>query len=151
MVRDRRPDLAFGCVGLQGLGVAFVVWSSFWDWARSGSRWRDSYQLFGVAERLGVTSPTVRHVLQLWVLLPAVAAAGACALAFRHWRLAVVIGIVVGAAAIAASVAVRNRPLLAGTGCDAALWGGILVVVTGLLAVVLPPHLGVRREPRANR
>ena len=135
-------------MGLHGAAVAFVVWTTFWPWARSGRQWRDSYELFGVAERLGVTSPGVRDLLHVWVFVPAASAVGAIAWAFGRRRVAAALGTAVGVAAVVAAIAVAQRPLASGSGLVAALWGGVVVVITGAFVIAQVRKSDVHRADR---
>ena len=127
-------------VGALGL----IALSTFGRWARSGRRWRNSYELFGVAERLGVTSRFVSDLMRLWVLVPAAIGAALVAFAFGHPRLGAALGFVIGVTAVGCSLAVRARPLRVGIGTTFTLVGGILAVVTGLAVTLAPRRMEVR-------
>lgn len=126
-----------------GATVVLVVATTFAPWLRSGAAVRDSYGVVRAADRLGVVDGWARTVLAwTWPFVPFAAALALLALVVGRDRpaaaLAVVVGVVVGVAAL--QVVRSPQP----TG-----WG----TVTGLaLAPVLIVQAAVAaRSPRSNR
>jgi len=136
MGRGRAQSVA---LGVSLVGVAVVVVGSFLPWARSGSRWRSSYQLLAVADRLGFTSGGLeRWGVRLWPVVPLLGAA-ALAAALHHRLAGAVLAAIVGAYALVLVWRVAVAPLPGGAGLAVTAVGAMMAVVGAVVAMLLRP------------
>jgi hypothetical protein len=130
-------------LGVHVLGLLGVLVTTFLRWARTGRQWRSSYDLFGVARRVGFTNNAMlASALRLWVLLPALVGLALVFAAFHRPRIGAAVGVVVGAAAVSAGAAVLTSTLHTGAAPAICLVAGILVLISGVAVFIGP----ARRE-----
>ncbi|WP_188940565.1 hypothetical protein [Nakamurella endophytica] len=149
---DHRPGTAdvrvTGAVALV-LGMALVVVASFLPWAVSGAVARNSYEVGGLAGRLGLGGAgAARTVLEVWPFLGPACVLPVLLVALGRWGTAAAVAAVLGVAtaALAATtlvvlggrqvVGVRLDP----TGPAVLLVGAVLAVAGAALVALLRPH-----------
>ncbi|MET0865521.1 MAG: hypothetical protein ABWZ98_14410, partial [Nakamurella sp.] len=92
---DRRVRPVVCLIGAAGL--VFVVLGSFLPWVISGEVRRSSYQIAGVVGRLGIGEGGLLAVLLgAWPFIGVLCTAPVLAAAFRWWRTAGSIGVLIG-------------------------------------------------------
>lgn len=127
---SRRLGILFGIPGL-----ALVIAGAFLPWLVSGSVRRSSFEIAGVADRIGVADGVGGALIAAWPAICAAFVLPVLVAAFRWWRTAGALAVVLG--------------LLAGGLSAAALWFGLgvgsvvrldpvgpTVMVTGSLLLV---------------
>ena len=121
-------------------GAVVIVVGTFLPWLRSGTRRRNSFEIFSLVERLGYSrSDLVGWGLRLWPILPLLVA---CAVALLWFRRGWVAAAVVAVAAVYAGVvsaAVRsaspNAIITVEYGTSITLAGAVLLAAGYLLTL----------------
>ncbi len=115
------------------IGAAVVVIGSALPWLRTGRRRRSSFEVFGLADRLGLSpSGPVGWAVRLWPVVPVlVIAAAALAWLAGTWSLPVAAVAVVYAGGVAAVVANVGDQRLVGieAGPTVTLLGAVLLLL----------------------
>jgi hypothetical protein len=115
------------------VGVAVVVVGAFAPWVRTGRRRRSSFDLVGVADRLGVVPSGVATVLARgWVLVPLLGAVALAALVIGAHRVAAVASVATGVYTLAMVWFVATSPLGTEAGLTTSMVGGMITVIGGL-------------------
>ena len=140
------------------LGIVAIIAGSFLPWAVSGGIGRNSYQLAGLAGRIGLLDGPAGTAVAAWPWLGPVCILPVLAGCLRWWRtaagLAVLCGLASGGVAALALIEVGTKErfgvALATTGPVTMLVGGALAVIAGVLVLVLGrrrpvPPAGTRR------
>jgi hypothetical protein len=129
------------------VAAVVVVLAAFLPWTVSGSAARHSFATVRSARLLDLGDhPVTAAALGAWYFVPAVAGLACLAAALGRRRLAGVASAFVGAAALAAAVAVLRAPLGVGAGVWVALPAGAFALVAGLWQLLGPG----RRRPNAR-
>ncbi len=137
------------------LGAVVAVGGTFLPWLRSGTRRRNSYEIFSLVDRLGFSpSSLVGWGLRLWPIVPLLLTAAATLLWFpRRW----LSGVTVAVASIYAgsvSAAVRSAPsttlIAVEIGPSVTLLGAVTLAVGSILATVRNSTLHGIRAPRGG-
>lgn len=102
-------------LGLAAAGLTFL------PWARSGQRWRSSYEVVDVAARAGVLPDGLAGAAPVWYLVPALTGALLLAAALRRPLAAGALATTLGALVGTGSVLVHRSPLDAAAVVTAAL------------------------------
>jgi hypothetical protein len=102
-------------------GIAVVV-GTFLPWLRSGARWRTSYELLGLVDRLGAARGPGASLLRWWPIVPLLVTASVVVAWWGFRRAAVVLAVMVCAAAIHVSVVVERGAGRAAMRTGAGLW-----------------------------
>jgi hypothetical protein len=135
------PPLA---AGVAVLGVVLVVVGSLLPWVRTGRRRRSSYDLIGLADRLGVLPAGAAGVLaRAWVLAPLLAGATVAAVALHRRTVAGVLAVVTGLYAVVLGALVWTSPLATEAGVAVSVSGGIVAGLGGGALIVLGRSDGV--------
>ena len=100
---------------------ATILVGTFLPWLHSGSRWRSSYDLFGLVQRLGFTEGgPIGLAVRAWPLVPLLVTVTVMLAWWRQTSLAVVSAVVVtaytGGVAVALTVGARRSPVDLGIG-----------------------------------
>lgn len=117
-------------------------------WGRSGRVDRSSFELVRLARRLDVLEGVMATVAKLWLTAPMVVAALTVAAISGQRRLALTLGAVVVAAAVALAIALHRSPLLPRYGVYVTMVGAGVLVIAVALSVV---HSRQIHEPRSKR
>lgn len=126
--------------GFMVVGLAVIGVSSFSDWTRTGTRYRNSYELVAVARRLEVVPNAALGALARgWVLAPLCSVLAVTALVYRIPRLAAVIAGLVSIATIALVLAVNSSPLRAEGAVTVAMAGAIMTLIGSVWAALARP------------
>jgi hypothetical protein len=121
-------------IGASAVGMVVVVAGSFLPWVRTGRRARASFDLVGVADRLGVVrSGVVTVVAHAWVLVPLLVAVALAATALGAARVAAVLAVVTGSATLLLAWTVLGSPLSIAPGLPVSTAGGMMAIVGGVL------------------
>ncbi len=103
----RRIRLRIACCWLTGCGLALVIAGSFLPWVISGTVRRSSYAIVGIVDRLGIAGDGLLAALvSHWPLLGALCFAPVVAAAFRWWRTAGILAVLIGLAASVVSIGI---------------------------------------------
>lgn len=125
------------------VGGALAVWGSFLGWVRTGSRSRNSYDVFRVVGRLGFAPDgPAATALRWWPLVPLLTVAAVVAVWWGWGRAGGVIGVVgalyagaVGAAVVGAPAAgpvdIGIGPAVTTAGAMVLLGGSIVAIIVG--------------------
>jgi hypothetical protein len=120
--------------GVAAIGLVALVAGSFLPWVRTGRRQRASFDLVGVADRLGVVPSGVATVVARgWILVPLLVAGGLAAIALGATRVAAGVAAVTGLATLFLAWTVFRSPLPAARGVVVSTVGGMMAVVGGVL------------------
>ncbi len=115
-------------------GVVGVVGGSLLPWVRSGATDRNSYESLRSAQRLDlVESETVSTALQLWYVMPVVAALVTVGLALHYPRLATVAAGTTAVLAAVCSVVALQSGVPVGAGPVTCLVGSVVLAVGTVL------------------
>lgn len=125
MATERTLGVVAAC-GLLAAGTTAL------DWARSGQRWRSSFELVDVAERAGVLPDRAAGLAPLWYLVPALAGALLVAAGLRRHALAGGAATTLGALVGTGSFLVERSPLVPGPAVTTALVLGTVTAIGGL-------------------
>ena len=130
-------------LSLMFLAAVLLVAGTFLPWIRSGTVWRNSYEVWQSADRLGVIEGRPAETLHLvWFLLPLGAAGLLVAVALDRPRLSAGLAGVMGALAVLGAVVALIAPLPTGAGPSVTLLGGIVLLAAAVGNLV---SLGRRR------
>jgi len=123
----------FGTLLVTAGGVV-VLTGSLMPWLRSGSRDRNSFQLYSVLRHLDAADDLLsRVVLRAWPLLP-LALAVTAVLAWAGWRRAsAVIALVAASEVVIACAAARRSALTSRPGIGVSFVGASLLIVGAVL------------------
>ncbi len=114
-------------------GVVSVV-AMFGPWVRSGSNYRNSFELVDLVDRLGFTRDgPVETAIRSWPLAPLLVVSAVVLTVWLRGRTGAVVAVVVGGSTVVVGVAMRTIPqsTLIGTG-----WGSALSVLGGTLMLL---------------
>ena len=118
-------------VALAGLAFATVL-----PWARSGSRSRNSYSLFAIAERLGVVTGTAATAARWWALVPGATLAAVALLQLGYRRVGTAVGALVALLSLLAVNAVAGSPLAGEIGLTSCATAAVAVLIFALVELV---------------
>jgi len=119
---------------LASAGGAVALLGSFLPWLRTGERERTSYELSGIARRLGVaTGPLERAVVVGWPIVPFLLLCAVVLLVMRCSIGARVFGLAVAAYVLAVPAIVLGSPVETRFGAIVTVVGASLLVVACLL------------------
>jgi hypothetical protein len=131
-------------LGLLLLAAVALVVGTFLPWLRSGAVWRNSYEVWQSADRLGVVEGRAAETLHVvWFLLPLGAAGLLVTVALDRPRPSAALALVMGALAVLGAAVALTAPLPTGTGPLVTLVGGGLLVAASLGTAV-----SLHRRPR---
>lgn len=119
-------------------GAAVIVVGTFLPWLRSGTRRRNSYEIFSLVDRLGYSqSDLVGWGLRLWPILPLLVACAVSLLWFpRAWATGaavVVAAVYAGVVSAAVRSASPNSIITVEYGASVTLIGAVLLAAGSLL------------------
>ncbi len=127
-----------------------IVGSMFLGWFRSGSRMRNSFEMFRIPQQLGLDGFTGVRVI--WFMLP-VMALGVLGFSLLQRRLvAAALACLISLIGIAVGGIVLSSPLDTGLGPALAVPAGLIGLVAGILLAVTsnPPSINRNTAPRRN-
>jgi hypothetical protein len=108
-------------VAATAAGGATVV-GTFLPWLRSGARWRSSYELLGLIDRLGIARGPGAWLLRWWPTVPLVVTLAVVAAWARARRLAPLLSLTAAAAALHVAVVVRDAAERVAMRTGSGLW-----------------------------
>jgi hypothetical protein len=128
------------------LGAAVALLGTFLPWLRSGSRLRNSYEIFSLLERLGISqSSVVGWGLRVWPMAPLVLVTAAATQWFpRKWLTggsAIVAVVYVGGVAAAVSFAPATSLIAVSYGPWVSLAGAVTLAAGAAMSAT---GLGIR-------
>lgn len=143
--RSLRSGHIAAAVGL--LGIITAIAGSFLPWLVSGGVGRNSYQIAGLAERIGLLDGAAGRILAVWPWWGPVCLCPVVLGVLRLWRLAGIAGAVCGVVAAGLSGVVlveaggpdRFGIRLATAGPVTMLVGGLITVAAALTLAIRPP------------
>ena len=120
------------------VGAAVALVGTFLPWLRSGSRRRNSYDIFSLVERLGISeSSVVGWGLRVWPLAPLLLVSAATLQWFpRKWitgLAAAIAAAYVGGVAIAVMTATTSSLVAVEYGPTVTLAGAVLIAIGALV------------------
>jgi hypothetical protein len=111
-------------------GTVTILVGTFLPWLRSGTVWRNSYEVWESADRLGVISGGVERLLLVtWFLLGVLGGCVVLAFGLHRVRLAILLALPVATIAVTGAALAMAAPLPAGAGPTVTLLGGLVVCV----------------------
>jgi hypothetical protein len=120
-------------MAVTAIGVVLVLVGAFLPWVRTGRRRRSSFDLVGVADRLGIVPSGVATVAARgWVIVPLLGAVALAALVVGSLRVAAVASVLTGAYALVLAWFVVSSPLGTARGLTTSTVGGIMAVSGGM-------------------
>jgi hypothetical protein len=133
-------------------GVVTLVGTAL-PWLRSGRRWRTSYELLGLVERLDIARGPARHLVRWWPLVPLLVTATVVAAWWAATRIAAALALVSSTVVVHVVIVVRRAAPRAGLHVGNGPWVSVVGAVLLLgccvaLAVYLRTHAHARRSPR---
>ena len=137
------------------IGTLMAVVGTFLPWLRSGTRRRNSYEIFALVDRIGFApSSLVGWGLRLWPIVPLLLAGAAISTWFpRRWLTGITVAIAVIYAG-SVSAAVRSAPstslIAVEIGPSVTLAGAAILAAGSLLALVRCARFPGIRAPRAG-
>jgi len=147
---DRPPPRGWHRIGVGSFTVVGVgcVLGTFLPWLRSGTRWRSSYDLFSLLDRLDIAPRgAVGMLVRWWPIVPLLVAVSVVLLWWRRVLLGLVAALVaaayVGGVSVAMTVAAADEPIDVGIGPVVCTVGSVLLVAN---AVVLQITTRLRPE-----
>ncbi len=140
---------------LATVGIAVAVVGTFLPWLRSGTRLRNSYEIFALVDRIGLSSSgLVGWGLRLWPIMPLLLGAAATVLWFPRRLLtgATVAVAVIYAGSVSAAVRSASSTALIAiqVGPSITLLGVVTLAVGGVVATVRSTKPRATRAPRAG-
>jgi hypothetical protein len=137
----RTSEVAAAVAAALGVLAAAVTPLPF---ARSGTRWRSSYELVDIAERAGVLPDAIAGLAPLWFLVPALAGAAVVAAALRRPAIAGGLATTLGALVGTGSLLTWRSSLTTGAVVVVAIVLGAATTLGGAVA------LGAARKEAAR-
>lgn len=109
---------------------------AFLPWGISGEARRSSFQLLGVAQRLGIFDGPVRSAVAVgWYLVPLLVALMWVGVVTGYRWPVTGLAVVVGALGVVLAIAVWRSPVQAGIGANATMLTGVVGVLSAGLTV----------------
>lgn len=133
-------------------GGALALIGSFLPWVRSGSRTRNSYDVFRVVGRLGFAPDGPAHVaLRWWPIVPLLIVAAVVAV-WWGWSgaggaLGVASAVYAGAVGVAVAAAPDAGPVAIGPGPAVTVIGAVVLLAGAVAAIVIATRRAGRARP----
>ena len=120
-------------------GGAAII-GTFLPWLRSGARWRTSYELLGLVDRLGVASGPGASLVRWWPIVPLLVTVAVVVAWWGFGRAAVVVSVAACAAVVHVSVVVDRAAgrvaMRTGPGAWLTAYASVALVIASIWWVV---------------
>ncbi|MGH9185259.1 MAG: hypothetical protein ACRD0U_05525 [Acidimicrobiales bacterium] len=128
------PTRARWPAALTLVGAIVVLAAAFLPWVRSGESERNSFELLGVARRLGVLDSGWQRVAVVgWYFMPLAVTLVGLAMLLGRRRAVALIGAAIGLGGVALVAAVRSAPVHTGMGVPITMVAGVVTAGGGVL------------------
>lgn len=118
------------------MALAALALATLLPWARSGSRSRNSYSLFAIAERLEVVTGTAATAARWWAVVPGATLAAVALLQLGYRRVGAAVGASVAVLSLLAVNAVAGSPLAGEIGLTSCAAAAVAVLILALVELV---------------